>query len=279
MDTIFGNIYSFQIPTTKRSRPLQVIAAGPSRSGTESLRNALLILGYPKVYHGWETFLPENRNDMALHSRLLHKTYQSGDQTGNVRLTAEDFDTIFANYDAITDHDGAMFIADLVDAYPDAKVVMNYRKDLDKWHTSVVNTFGVMGSSWWVWFISHFNFELYWARRYVWDEASPTYFRGNVAENGKWVHREHMALVRGLVPADRLLEWTVEDGWEPLCNFLDKEIPKEEFPKGNTPGHFAKTIGRGQAQNMQKARRNLLFTLVVLTAVGFAGYRRAIGKW
>ena len=24
-------------------------------------------------------------------------------------------------------------------------------------------------------------------------------------------------MVRGLVPPDNLLEWTVEDGWEPLC--------------------------------------------------------------
>jgi hypothetical protein len=35
--------------------------------------------------------------------------------------------------------------------------------------------------------------------------------------NGKWIMREHCAMIRGMVPQDRLLEWAVEDGWEPLC--------------------------------------------------------------
>jgi hypothetical protein len=35
--------------------------------------------------------------------------------------------------------------------------------------------------------------------------------------NGKRILREHSAMIRGMVPKDRLLEWAVEDGWEPLC--------------------------------------------------------------
>ena len=30
--------------------------------------------------------------------------------------------------------------------------------------------------------------------------------------NGKWIHHEHCAMIRGLVPQDRLLEWAVGDG-------------------------------------------------------------------
>src|ERR1700760_1395663 len=122
MDLLFERIYSYEVPERKRIRPLQIIAAGMSRSGTESLQRALLILGYRKVYHGWETLLPENWNHMALHSRLIRKKFRSGDKTGNTRLTTEDFDTIFADYDAITDGDGALFTSELVNAYPEAKV-------------------------------------------------------------------------------------------------------------------------------------------------------------
>lgn len=41
-------------------------------------------------------------------------------------------------------------------------------------------------------------------------------------------------MIRGLVPQDRLLEWTTDDGWEPLCQFLNKPVPDIEFPHVNT---------------------------------------------
>ena len=45
---------------------------------------------------------------------------------------------------------------------------------------------------------------------------------------------EHYNMVRGLVPKERLLEWTVEDEWEPLCKFLGKPVPEgEPFPNTN----------------------------------------------
>ena len=36
----------------------------------------------------------------------------------------------------------------------------------------------------------------------------------------------------------RLLEWTVLDGWEPLCEFLGKEVPDESFPHVNDAAGF-----------------------------------------
>jgi hypothetical protein len=35
--------------------------------------------------------------------------------------------------------------------------------------------------------------------------------------NGKWILGEHSDMIRGMVPKDRLFEWAVEDGWDPLC--------------------------------------------------------------
>jgi hypothetical protein len=45
-------------------------------------------------------------------------------------------------------------------------------------------------------------------------------------------------MIKGLVPKERLLEWDVIDGWEPLCKFLGKEIPKETFPRTNDAAAF-----------------------------------------
>ena len=49
----------------------------------------------------------------------------------------------------------------------------------------------------------------------------------------------HYAAVRATVPADRLLEWTVADGWGPLCAALDVPVPDDPFP-ASTPA----TTGR-----------------------------------
>lgn len=36
-----------------------------------------------------------------------------------------------------------------------------------------------------------------------------------------------------------MLEWPVEDGWEPLCAFLDKPVPDEPFPHVNAAAEWA----------------------------------------
>ena len=49
----------------------------------------------------------------------------------------------------------------------------------------------------------------------------------------------HYAAVRATVPVDRLVEWTVADGWEPLCAALGVEVPDDPFPRLNTREEWA----------------------------------------
>ena len=39
--------------------------------------------------------------------------------------------------------------------------------------------------------------------------------------------------IRTAIDSKRILEFKVQDGWEPLCKFLGKEIPEEDFPHSN----------------------------------------------
>lgn len=65
-------------------------------------------------------------------------------------------------------------------------------------------------------------------------------------------------MIRGLVPREKLLEWSPEDGWEPLCRFLDKPVPDIEFPHANAidggwksrEEQAANTWARGAGINM-----------------------------
>ena len=51
-------------------------------------------------------------------------------------------------------------------------------------------------------------------------------------------YRRNNALVRELVPADRLLVFTPSDGWGPLCDFLKVPVPTDPFPRSNARDEF-----------------------------------------
>ena len=46
-------------------------------------------------------------------------------------------------------------------------------------------------------------------------------------------YEQHNAEVRRTVPASRLLVYSVDQGWAPLCKFLKKPVPTQDFPHMN----------------------------------------------
>ena len=52
----------------------------------------------------------------------------------------------------------------------------------------------------------------------------------------KKIYREHNALVKALVPKEKLLVFNVKEGWEPLCDFLGCDVPDCPFPRENVTG-------------------------------------------
>lgn len=65
-----------------------------------------------------------------------------------------------------------------------------------------------------------------------------TFFKGDFPKYGKQVFGEHYAEIRKLVPAERLLEYKVSEGWEPLCKFLGHVVPAQDFPQSNSVSEF-----------------------------------------
>jgi len=118
----------------------------------------------------------------------------------------------------------ASFAAEIIAAYPEAKVILNTRRDLDAWHRSAINNLGLVSESWVVYLTSWFTTYGYWSwslwERYLWLLLFRSYdgdLGSAIRKNGKWIYKEHENMIRGLVPKERLLEWSVDDGWEPLC--------------------------------------------------------------
>ncbi|WP_308168633.1 sulfotransferase [Nonomuraea sp. NEAU-A123] len=44
---------------------------------------------------------------------------------------------------------------------------------------------------------------------------------------------EHAAEIKAVIPAERLLVFRVNQGWEPMCDFLGVPVPEEPFPQVN----------------------------------------------
>lgn len=55
-------------------------------------------------------------------------------------------------------------------------------------------------------------------------------WKDNFDSNGLDFFRGYMTKVKELVPGENLLLYEVQDGWEPLCEFLGKQVPGVLFP-------------------------------------------------
>lgn len=89
-----------------------------------------------------------------------------------------------------------------------------------------------------------------------------------ITKQGKWIYREHCDMIRGMVPPGRLLEWGVEDGWEPLCKFLGKEVPDVEFPRTNDAAGFKGREAQAMGLWFKVALKNTLILLAVIVLIG-----------
>lgn len=151
-------------PPRTRTAPMELICVGPSRSGTESLQVALLSLGLDHTYHGWDLVF-DRPTPYAAWARLAKRKFygRGADNIENKPITRADFDKLLGHAVAVTDTAGFIFAEELIAAYPEAKVVLNYRSDLDAWQASFIKT--LIGSfiSWRIYLISLFEAEMWWA--------------------------------------------------------------------------------------------------------------------
>jgi hypothetical protein len=134
------------------------------------------------------------------------------------------WEDVFAGYVAQMDFPGAAFWPELREVFPNALVVLSTRPAED-WYRSAASTIFQLDTE-----SSPFT-DLY-RERFG--------FRGRYddAEAMIAAYERHNASVRSAVPPDRFLEWTVGDGWEPLCARLGLPVPDEAFPRTNTTKDF-----------------------------------------
>ena len=195
---------------------LAVIGSGFGRTGTMSLRVALEHLDFGPCHHMVDVFQVPNQ--------FQHwQAAFAGDQV--------DWEVVFAGYRAQVDWPGAHFWRDLVDAFPQAKVIHSVRP-VDSWWHSYSTTIGKALSTW--------GEAPAKARSDLSAQIIRKELGGSLDDRDRAIaafHRRTEDVVKA-VPAERLLVFDVAEGWEPLCRLLDVPIPQIPFPRLHTAAEF-----------------------------------------
>jgi Sulfotransferase domain len=210
---------------------IQIIGAGFGRTGTLSLKLALEELGFRPCYHMVE--LLQNPDDVVL-----------WEEAGEGQ--AINWNSLLEEYEAIVDFPGCRHYRELMNYYPDAKVILTVR-DPETWYESSRNTILEAGPKSFQKLITiilqTFSSRLRKVMRIVrlnrhyWQQI----FEGRLEDKSyvMSVFNQHINEVKQTVPSERLLVYQVKEGWEPLCRFLGKPIPEgQPFPNLNKRSSF-----------------------------------------
>lgn len=177
----------------------------------------------------------------------------------------------------------ALFVEELTTAYPEAKVILTNR-DVDKWIVSYQSTV-LKIASWWTWHwiapydpyrVGPFRAMIDVMLRAFSGTARTDYLSESHRELYKQRYMEHYEHVRRFVPKERLLEFSMGDGWEPLCAFLGNDVPAEEFPRVNdSKTHMRRMTLIWTGAAFRAAAKTILPAVVGLVAIYM--FRRNLG--
>jgi hypothetical protein len=221
---------------------LHIIGAGFGRTGTLSLKAALEELGFGPCYHMIELFgHPEHIS--------LWEAARRGEPV--------DWEMLFEGYRSTVDWPGCTFYKELLRTYPDAKVLLTVR-DPGAWHDSVARTIYASSATKTSapsrlraitnrFVSSPVKATMAMNDQLVWKQTFGGAFedRNHAIE----VFNRHNEEVTQHVPADQLLVYQVQDGWEPLCEFLGVDVPQDRpFPHLNDTKTFRKMVRREKAR-------------------------------
>ncbi|KAL5116186.1 hypothetical protein ACEQ8H_005963 [Pleosporales sp. CAS-2024a] len=209
---------------------MRVLVLGMCRTGTTTLSSALRRLGYTP--HQMREVLLHPK-DLALWQEGLDLTYISPSQQASKKPYGKaEFDKLLGDYDVVMDIPGCVFANELIEAYPEAKVILTTR-DYKSWEESMQQS---------IWCLC--TWDLFNAARILHASQMAPLIRlvhsifkvhnGNAygGQQAKEAYEAHYTMVRDLVPKEQLLEMDPDHmTWEPLCDFLNRPVPKEPIPK------------------------------------------------
>jgi len=208
-----------------------VIGAGLPRTATLTQKLMLEQLGFSPCYH-----MVEVLGDLGRAEQWREAL------EGNT-----DWGELLSGYEATVDWPGAFFYQELMEAFPEAKVLLSVR-DGEAWERSMGETiwgifYGdtlarhlsdarILVDEGWASYMTLMK-EM-WAKSGLMASGEDEPGTGNMARAMERYNEE----VKATVPPERLLVWSPADGWGPLCEFLDVPVPPTLLPHVNDSKSF-----------------------------------------
>jgi hypothetical protein len=215
---------------------MKVIGAGLPRTATTTTLVAFEQLGFAPCYHMRDVFAEMDRG------LTLWEAVADG---------KPDWEAIFGDAQSTCDYPSARYYREILDYYPDAKVVMSVRS-AEGWVRSMRETI------WPMYWGDSVMYHVCQARRHLdrdWDRFIRLMYRMTWDEGTGGIAGDHHsdaglaaimerwnAQVIADVPAEKLLVWNPADGWEPLCEFLEVGVPDGPVPHVNDTSAFLEGI-------------------------------------
>jgi hypothetical protein len=191
---------------------LMVIGTGFGRTGTDSMREALTMLGFGPCHHMWEVMAHAEQ-------KRLWRALAKGE--------APDWAQLFAGYKSCVDWPSAFYWRELIKAYPQARVILTWRSP-ESWWASFEKTLlpAIAGST------DQESLGIALVANQVFGG------RPHDRAHAIAVYRDNVEAVLNTVPAERLLVHKLGDGWAPLCSHLGVPVPHEPYPARNSSQEF-----------------------------------------
>ena len=205
---------------------LQVIGLGLGRTGTHSLKLALEQLGLGPCYH----------MDTLLARPSDVRGWTDIDQHGQT-----DWQQLLGNYRSAVDFPTVAYHPDLLRRFPRARCILTVRDEQEWYHSARATIMRAEPSlAEKVWLSLKLPFsrrqrdllkvfritQKFWPLTATADEAANRAAALDFYRN--WNDR-----IEATIPRRQLLVYNINEGWEPLCRFLELPVPDAPFPRSN----------------------------------------------
>ena len=215
---------------------MKLIGVGFGRTGTMSLKGALEQLGANPCFHMIDLIMGENKE----RDLVYWKKIADGEPV--------DWHEVFDGWEATVDWPAAARWREMVDAFPDVPVLLNYR-DFDGFYKSCQHTILAVK-------LAAMAGELEQdANReppspVLWEVIEKLIWQGDFQgrfEDKEWVREmyyDRIETIKNEIPSDRLIVWELgKDGWGPLADALGVPVPDEPFPHLHDTNEFRAEFG------------------------------------
>ncbi|KAJ7636738.1 hypothetical protein FB45DRAFT_742124 [Roridomyces roridus] len=241
----------------QRVVPMQVLSLGMPKTGTTcqvfpAMHAALQILGYNDCYHFRQT--EQNAQEFEMWTKALAAKYE-----GKGKFERAELDKLLGRCMAVAGAPCSFFGPELMDAYPAAKVIF-VERDVERWFDSfsiiIEDIFDPLNRVTAFLDPSSTGRKMGFLKKWMLHRFHATTLREARAA-ARDAYRAYYEEIRSVTPKERLLEYKLGSGWEPLCKFLGKDVPDVPFPRVNEGAAFKERVELAKRKGIQRAQQNV----------------------